>query len=195
VIFTEEATNAILEEATRLCGIYTEQVPLVDRGSTRYKIARLAASLAARTFSCSRKSPETCIVRDVHVRSIARFLDTQYSLPEFGYRDYSEAVNCSHRLLHPKAIRERILGTPFAADLIDQLLHTNEIELRDLQDWTSWDREASMQLLSFFVRKHALIRANRGYQKSTKFITLLKDLRESEELQLLGRPDYLEEEF
>ena len=67
------AYEQILSEATRLCSIFTESIPLVDRGSMRLKLARLSASLACRTFSCD-DTLENVIIRECHVEYISKLL-------------------------------------------------------------------------------------------------------------------------
>jgi len=193
VIFTPEATSNILKHATDLCSRYTEQVPLVDRGSMRYKLARLAAGLACRTFSCSRKDPQVAIVRECHVDYIVQYLDRIYSDAVFGYKDFSDAINCANNLLDPRGLSRRIMETPFPRDFIEAMLHTNDITLRDLQDWCGWERPEAMALMSLLVRKHALVREGYAYRKTPPFINLLKDLLESDELKKFDRPEYIEE--
>ena len=68
VIFTPEAIDDILSEATRLCSIFTEIIPIVDRGSMRFKISRLAIALACRTFS--EQDSYAVKVRSCHVKYI-----------------------------------------------------------------------------------------------------------------------------
>jgi hypothetical protein len=193
VTFTDTAFAATLDEATRLCTLFSESIPLVDRGSMRFKLARLAASLACRTFSCEQDDPQTTIVRDCHVAYISQMLERVYSSTVFGYRDYSNAVQSTNVLLDDKAIRARILQTPFPADFIEQVLNTNEIELRDICDWCGWEKGDGLVLLSFLVRKHALRRERNGYRKAPPFIELLKSLQGSTDLKAAERPNFVEE--
>jgi len=195
VTFTDDAHSAVLDEATRLCNIFTEQIPLVDRGSMRFKLARLATSLACRLFSCGKSNPNVVVVRAVHVAYVSRLLERLYSSSVFGYADFSNAIKSTNVLLNPADIRSRVLQVPFPADFLEQVLHTNEIELRDICDWCGWDKSDALQLLSFLVRKHALVRDGRAYRKSPPFIELLKQLKTSPELKAANRPDFIQEEF
>ncbi len=193
VMFTEDAYTGILDRSTELCVRYNDRIPLVDRGSMRFKVARLATALACRTFSCAKDDCQKVVVRRCHVDFIIELLDRIYSTSLFGYLDYSTAIKATHTLLQPKDIKSKILQTPFPADFIEQMLHTNEIELRDICDWCGWERGDGLTLLSFLVRKHALRRDGRGYRKSPPFIELLKQVRESKEIKILGRPDFIED--
>jgi hypothetical protein len=193
VQFDDEAYAAILNEATRLCSIFTELVPIVDRGSVRYKIARMATSLACRTFSHMDGDLQAVHVRACHVMYITALMERMYSTSVFGYRDFSDAIMASEHLLEPDQIKVKILQTPFPADFVEQILSANEIELRDLCDWCGWDKGDGIQLLSFLVRKHALRRDGRNYRKAPPFIELLKSMRGSKQLKAMSRPDFIGE--
>ena len=194
VLLDDAALVAILDESTRLCSMFTDLVPLVDRGSMRHKLTRLSVALAARTYSCD-KDPTKLRVRECHVRYVAKYLERVYSSPVFGYLDFSNAVLATQTLLQPDDIRARLLQAPFPSDLVKQILHTSEIELRDLCDWCGWDKGEAIQMLSFLVRKHALQRSDRCYHKTAPFIEMLKELAKSPDLVVADRPSYIKEEF
>ena len=193
VLFTPEATDLILSEATRLCSIFTEIIPIVDRGSMRFKISRLAIALACRTFS--EQDLHAVIVRECHVKYVTKFLEETYSKNIFGYKDFSDAIGASNVLIDPEMLTKRILQTPFPHDFVQQLLYTNAIEFRDICDWCGWEKGATTQMLSLLVRKNALQRDGRGYRKTAKFIVFLKELLKSKEMKASERPDYVGEEF
>ncbi len=194
VYFPDDTIDFILSASQRLCKEFSEIIPLIDRGSMRYKIARLATSLACRTFSCKEGDPQTVIIRKCHVEYVESLLHRVYSAPIFGYKDFSDAVNASLAITDPKEVNRRLLEAPFPRDLINQLMHTSEIEIRDLVDWTSWERLEATTLLSFLVRKHCLRRDGRSYRKTPAFIELLRGLRESDILKKVDRPDHVKEE-
>lgn len=195
VHFDDDATDLILKEATRLCEKYTDVIPLVDRGSMRLKLARLSAAIAARSFSTD--DDDVLIIRECHVQFIVRFIDDTYSNPVFGYADFSYAYLSTKKLRNADYLKGKLLAAPFPKDLIEQLLHTDEIELRDICDWCNWERGESTELLSLLVRKHALKRVGRGYRKNAEFIKLLKELMTSDALKKTERPGHVEssEEF
>lgn len=193
ILIEADAAEFILDASTKLCEDYTERIPLVDRGSMRLKLARLATALACRTFSCAKKNPQKVIVRKCHVQYIVSFLRRTYSGTSFGYHDYSRAIAASENMIGHKLVRGRLLQTPFPRDFIQQILHTNDIELRDICDWCGWERGDALSLLSLLVRKHALRRDGRSYRKTAQFIELLKDLEISSDLKAADRPDYVGE--
>lgn len=193
VTFDQDAYTLILKTATEMSNKYSEIVPIVDRGSMRYKLARLAIALACRTYS--NHNLTTVRVRECHVQFIVNFLQRTYSDSLFGYLDFSEAVKARETLQGTDLLKTRLLQTPFPRDIVKELLYTDDIQLRDICDWTGWERGDALQLLSLLVRKHALVRDNRGYRKTAKFIEFLKALSASDEMQAYDRPGHIEEEF
>jgi len=187
VVFDDEATKHVLERATALCDKFSESIPIVDRGSMRLKVARLAASLAARTFSTD--DGQVLIIRACHVDFVADLLSDVYSSPVFGYLDYTKALEINNSLINPEIVKETINKLPYPRDFVNHMLHANGIDLFDLQDWCGWDRAQATQLLSLFVRKHALVRETRGYRKTPPFIKLLREMLESGEL--IDRPEFI----
>lgn len=186
--FRSAATRLILEKSIEFSDTYSEAIPIVDRGSMRYKLARLSAALAARTYSAD-ASGETLVIQEAHVQYICNLLQQTYDSKAFGYRDFSDAEKLNSELVDPDKIEKQINDTPFPADVIKQLLYTDRIELQDIQDWCAWDRTTAQTLLSVLVRKHALVRERRHYRKTSAFITLLKGMKP------IDRPDYITEEF
>ena len=79
------------EVSLRLCDKFDESCPILDKGSTRYKVARLSAALAVRTFSCT-EGREDILIRKCHVEAIYDILDKVYSNTTIGYLNYSEQV-------------------------------------------------------------------------------------------------------
>lgn len=178
VILEKDAEKACLQESIRMCSKFHDSMPLVDRGTMKYKLARLAAALAARLFSVD-DDPQTLVVRECHVLYVSQWLDRLYSDKTFGYADYSRAQEFAARVLDPNDVRRHILATKFPKDMVEHLMHRDEITLQDLQDWCGLDRDNAQQLLSFLVRKHALIRVKRWYVKTGEFIEMLKKMSQS----------------
>lgn len=175
VQFTPEATAAVLKYSSELCAIFSEDIPLVHNATMRLKLARLAAALAARLFSCS-EDYSTLIIYPGHVEYIANLLKRIYSTPAFGYAEFSSAQQVLNTLLDPEEIKREINILAFPKDFCKSMLSRDFIEQQDLADWTGKERNEVNILLSLLVRKHALIRANRAYRKSSQFIALLKTM-------------------
>lgn len=187
--FEETATRKILDWSTQLSNAFSDIIPLVDRGSIRYKLARLSASVAARTYSCRESN---LLVRECHVDFIGELLLKIYESSSFGYLDFTRAKKASETVDDSQQIKKRIGDTPFPRDFVESLLAAEFLDQQDLQDWTGWDRHDSQQLLSFFVRKRAIVRRKRTYVKTPAFIDLLRNLDDED---LPDRPSFAKEEF
>ena len=181
VTFEVKAVEACMNLSNELCNVFSESMPLIDRGSARYKLARLAASLAVRTFSIGETS-EHVLVRACHVEFIYRMLHNLYSDKCFGYLDFSKAQTQASSMLDPEIVKRKITATKHPYDMVRQLLYRDEITLNDIMDWCEVDKEVAQTFLSFFVRKHALFRIKQWYQKTPTFILLLKEMEMDERL-------------
>jgi hypothetical protein len=189
VAFEPRAMDIISDAAISMGREFAHSIPLVDSGGARFKLARLSASVACRTFSTN-GDRRVVIVRECHAKFVEATIRRLYGAAECGYSDYSRAAARADELLDPGMLESRVKASPFPRDLVEQLLHTTSIELRDLCDWCGWDREDGIELLSVLVRKHALVRDRQAYRKSAAFISLLKALLERDDL---SRPEYVEE--
>jgi hypothetical protein len=181
--FEKEAERLCLQLASKLCDTYSEALPLCDKGTMRYKLARLSVALAAMSFSTYRNNSEYILVRNCHLEYIYNLLNEEYSKPEFGYFDFSKAQVFTTRVINPDEIKTQLFSTKYPQDFINQLIHTEEINLADICDWCEIERDMAQKLLSFLVRKHALYRIKRWYVKTSEFISLLKQIKESGEIE------------
>jgi hypothetical protein len=171
--FEADAEEACLVNALYLCERYTETVPICDKGTMRYKLARLAISMANKTQSVM---GNTTIVRECHVVAVKNFLVRNYDSPYSGYRAFSEAEEYTSKLKDPHLVRRQIAATKYPKDLVEQLLHSETIMPSDICDWCEVGREMGQRILSLFVRKRALFREKMQYVKSSGFIDLLKQM-------------------
>lgn len=189
VVFQNE--DLILRYANDLTSKFTDRIPLLDRGSTRYKLARLSAALAARTYST--EDGETLLVRNCHVKFVKEFIEKHYSSPGVGYDDFTASIRLTETLTDEQLIVNQIQSVAFPKDLVENLLYADTFDLTDLCDWCNCDRTDGQAILSLFVRKRAIKRPGRKYCKNPPFIDLLKRL--SSEGTLKDRPDFIPEEF
>ncbi len=184
IFFKDDAVAEIQSASTELSDRYTELVPLVDRGTTRLKLARLAAALAARTFSAKKGC---LIIRKCHVEYIVNKLTAMYDDTTFGYKDFSKAQVHARRVRDVPVVKRQITGSKYPRDLVESLLYSDEITLIDIGDWCELDRNEARELLSLLVRKNAVYRIKRWYVKTSNFISLLKEMQ-SNGLAQTGTP-------
>lgn len=174
--FDKQALDALAEHTIKMCEKYSETIPIVDRGSMRYKLARLGTAIAARTFS-SCDQDESIRVQRCHIDFIAATLDRIYSSQTFGYAQFSEAARVTSMMCDAPVLTSYINGLSYPEEVREQLLFNDPIELQDIIDWTGTDRTQAQEFLSLMVRKRALVRNKRGgYHKTPDFIVLLRDM-------------------
>jgi len=174
IIITEKTEDEIQRQARRLSTKFSDAVPLLDRGTTKEKVARLSAALAARLASYD--SDFKLVVKPCHVEYVAGQLDRIYSDPIFGYLDYSEAKKQASAILAPGYVRQFLRETKFPLDVVTGLMRMHEITVEDIQSLLSVDRDLAMDAISTFVRKHCIVREGRSYRKTEAFIDFLREL-------------------
>lgn len=191
VQFEADTVEFIMTEATKLCEEFSDALPIIDRGSTRHKLARLTASLAARSFSTYGTSMEGVLVRRCHAEFVVAMLRRLYNSATYGYADFTAAMRLTAELVDEKDVKHRLNETPYPRDFIKQSLHAPQMDLTDIQDWCAWDRLEANDLLSFLVRKHALVRDGRAYRKTPPYIQLLKGMLSNG--SIVDRPAHVKE--
>lgn len=82
------AADLALKHATKLGHTYIEVPPLIQGANVRMKIARIAAAIAARTYSTS--DGKKVIIMTHHVEAAVEFLNKIYSHVGFGYKVVSQ---------------------------------------------------------------------------------------------------------
>jgi MCM P-loop domain len=94
VVYSPGAVELALSEANRLGRAYADEPPLIQGADVRNKIARMAAALAARTFS----SPDgiQLLVDRSHVQGAVKFLEHIYNMEGFGYGEISRMRSREH---------------------------------------------------------------------------------------------------
>lgn len=180
VEFDKDALDEIGQSSTYLCNKYTDVCPIIDKGSTRYKIARLAASLAVRTFS--HIDYEKIRVRKCHVDAVVKILDDTYSCTTIGYSRFSESVRYQTSLQDPKIVATQMHEVPNPKDFATKLMHCHTVDIQDIADWTGYDTIAARRVISLLVRKNCLIREGRTYKKNETFNRFLHELIRSNTL-------------
>lgn len=170
-----ESIEYLVQKSVELTEIYDESIPLVDKGSIRFKIARLAAALAARLFSTN--DYQNLVVTNSHIDYIVSFLNKIYSHDNFGYRQYSKQVKAAKSIKDPEQVSKTIRRLEYYDVFIEQMLSLDMIKLVDIQDTTGKDRQDAIELVSTLRRNNCLRNTKNGYQKTPMFTKLLKELK------------------
>jgi len=165
-----------LDFSRKLYKQFTETIPLVDSGSMRHKLTKIAASIAAMTFNVEEGSGDNLLIEKIHLEYAYNFLVKIYSNETCGYKAFSENDAFSKTLKDQdiKFLRKRLKETKYPKELVEQLLHADEIDRNSLMDWCDISMDAAQKLLGDLVRKRALFKTGFPYIKSPGFTKLLK---------------------
>lgn len=98
VVIGRDTLEAIYEKAIALGEDYASRPPLIQQANVRVKLARVAAAIAARTFSTD--DGVRLIVRPDHVSLAAKFLRSIYDRQQFGYGHVSKLENSRVKRAH-----------------------------------------------------------------------------------------------
>lgn len=181
VVFTRQATDYILEAANRLSQLYSATIPLIQGENARFKIAKIAAAIAARCFST--EDGTFLKVSERHAELAVSLIQRFYSKPSMGYRQFSDVETGTKTLVDVHLLDEffAIWDKPQKAQLLDGLLTTEKFGVREMQDWCDVDAMIAKKWAGLFVRCQATKQLNGGlYVKKASFINYLKQLKKKE---------------
>ncbi len=175
VVFTSEATDAILSSATDMGRRYHPAIPLVEPADQRLKLARLAAAAAARVHSTD-EAGEKLIVDVQHVSFVTDFLDRVYNATSMAYGEFSAQQRAQEELSETDEaeIRREIELWSNADQALLFFRQAGIFKKSELTDVIGWD-EAYAKLQVKFLAAKRLIRPTReGFRKNAVFIGLLR---------------------
>lgn len=101
--FSQEAYEECLNETKRLAAIYHPAIPIFKGGSGRYKLGRIAASIACLQFAWDEGSIR---VTEEHVQAAARLLELIYNKPSLGYYEFSQQLYERESVREAKLVRK-----------------------------------------------------------------------------------------
>jgi hypothetical protein len=188
VVFTPDAERAVLEISRAHSSRYHSSVPLVEPGDHRYKIARISAAVAARTFSAS-ESADELIVTETHVRWAAAWIDKIYSSRALGYADYSRACKDRDKILSPIELRDRLKSLRYGSAIMRGLIQCRDLTVADVSVLGDMTKDEAKEIVALLYRSNAVHRKGSVYYKTPAFIEALRDwLREAEGDAAPARP-------
>jgi len=196
VIFTEEARQLILKESDRLCKKYTSMgIPLVEPGSIRFKLARGAAPIAARTFSVD-GTFETIKVYKRHVEVYIEALEDQYD-GATGYLGYSKKMDKTTRFENDEDFYKICVNVKKAFQnesnkgLLEKIYEENYINFKELG--FIWDcTQDVIKGISTAMMTYGLVTANKSmtnFRKNRKGLMVLGYLRKINLSGLIAEAD------
>lgn len=148
----------VLAKAGYLGQRYIEVPPLVQVANVRMKIARIAAAIAARTYST--RNGEDLLLRDFHVEAAVQFLEELYSHVRFGYRVVSQQHildrEATERAL--PEIRKYLAQRPHLTRFMLNSPTFNKFQMQSLLNVS--DEEASVVIGGLWERKAVEMHGN-----------------------------------
>lgn len=177
VLFTKECTDYIFATSKKLAARYPSEIPLIQPENVRFKLAKLAASVAARCFSTT--DGVHIKVEKAHAACAAKFLVECYDKPAMGYRQHGAIAAEQAKLINPKKVKAWFNQPGLDKRVVILgLLESEMLSTADFEELTGHDTARARKHLAFFVRHHAIRRVGRGaYAKRAEFIKLLKEIQ------------------
>ncbi|GIW60258.1 MAG: hypothetical protein KatS3mg087_1324 [Patescibacteria group bacterium] len=178
IYFTPEAITQILKRATELSDKYSNHIPLIEAADQRYKLARLAAALAIRLFSCD-DTYQKVIIKPEHVEYVYQFINQIYDHDAMGYGKFSKDRNRLEIVVDEDVVRQCILNLPYPKDFLTLLSASSAFSFQEFKLWTGITAEESMGMLSLLVRKNAIKPIKSIFVKTPGFVKLCRDMLDS----------------
>lgn len=181
VVFTKQATDYILKAANTLSEMYSATIPLIQGENARFKIAKIAAAVAARCFAT--EDGTFLRITERHAELAVSLIQRFYSKPSMGYRQFSDIELGTKTLVDVHKIDEFFKTWPdyVKNQMIDGLLTADRFGVREMQDWCDVDGTIAKKFVGLFVRSQAIKQLAQGlYVKKAAFITYLKRMKKNE---------------
>jgi len=177
VEFSEEAEERIAFHAREMGEVYDCDVPLAYKSDLRLKIARIAASVAARLFSTD-KDARKVLVTIEHVNFAADFMDWNYRKPAMAYFEYARKHKDVNNLTDERrsAIKKMLMSFDEAEVVIDLLNQADFITKPTLTDILNLPKDDMDRLWRFLNQKGLIYRHHKIWRKSQAFNAYLKEL-------------------
>lgn len=198
--FSDEATTAILEHATKMGRKYSSKVPIVEAADQRIKIARLAVAAAACVFSTD--DGHIVKVEKEHVEFVVKFMDRIYSSKSLGYDKLSDIdrVQTDSSNGNMDALVRKFIMVPMADhnELVEILYGLPYFSRNTLEDYTGLQRDDLKMLLKFLTNNHLVekVRADyRRYPLGTQFLEYLRENPLSREKINETRKEFYTDEY
>lgn len=182
VIVSDAAANAANDAAKDLGSRYVSDPPLIQSENVRFKVLRIAAAIAARTFSCDRNGK--LVVSREHVTDAVRFLDAVYGPEAMGYARKSRRVILDQQ----RAKERRLAAMTYLKQNEDTVLHAlkavggNTISQNDFKNYGMMDNDQTGVAVKRLIDWRMLSRKSRGDMAlSRELIGILREIQDEED--------------
>jgi hypothetical protein len=189
IVFTPQATRAIMALSVELSQLYSPVIPLIQGETIRIKIAKLAAAVAARVFSTD-ATYQKLIIHGVHVRCVSNLIRLFYNKTSMSYNLYSQSSAVSTKLDEFNAVAEVIKSFSARSEIatLTGLLEMQKITIESMADYIG-DKSSAQDLLGELVVLKCLTHPEgyNYYLKNSGFAQWLR--RKKSELLKKGTDD------
>ncbi len=180
VFLTPEATQAILENASKMGKKYSSRIPLVEPADQRLKLARLSVSAAACVYSTD--DGTNVIVKPEHVKFVVDYLNSIYDSRALGYDRFSadefESSDTTDAAM--QRLRSSFISIPFASrsvmEVVKALYQMPYFNRNTLEDATGLDRDEIKNLLQFLISSSIVEKAGQDYKRSPLGLAFIEQL-------------------
>lgn len=176
----DRAIAAAAAHAIRMGERYTPSPPLVQAENVRFKILRIAAALAARTFSVGRTG--LLLVNKSHVDDAVAFLDAVYSQDSLGYGRISTEEMKRQSNSQDHLNNARLLMQQYPEVFRTLFMNSGgEYRVRDFEEFQGMDRN-NAQVANSALHEWGLVKyLGRGvFTMTEQLIELLEKLKREE---------------
>lgn len=177
VVFDRNAIKICMEYSEILRKTYSGTIPLVQGEAVRFKLAKIGASYAARTFNSN--DGRTITVEPRHIVAAYNFLKKIYNHPAMMYDKYSMTEKMNARIINEPDLRE-LMELFNKNDLLEIFLNkilgrgnevftTIDIQLLIQNKEPLGDRWTSKSIMGTLSNCNAIEKTNRGFKKTAAF--------------------------
>ena len=179
VIISDEATQCILTNATKMGTKYSSKVPIVEAADQRIKIARLAIAAAACVVSTD-ETFKNIIVKPEHVNFVVDFMDELYCSKSFGYDKLSaqDMTSSDSSIDNINKLRAKFIALPIADpnEMAVTLYQLPFFSRQTLEDYTALSRDDLKLLLKFMTSNHLIEKLRGDYRRLPLGTALFENL-------------------
>lgn len=180
VIFTQAASDTILQNAAKMGKKYSSRIPLVEPADQRLKLARLSVGVAASVYSTD--DGTNIIVDEAHVNFVVSYLNEVYDSKALAYDRFSadEFENSDTTDAAMARLKTGFIGIPFATrsvmDVVKALYQMPYFNRNTLEDATGLDRDELKNLLQFLISNSIIEKAGQDYKRTPVGLTFIEQL-------------------
>lgn len=180
IIFTPEATTAILDNASKMGRRYSSRIPLVEPADQRLKLARLSVAAAACVYSTD--DGTNIIVKPEHVEFVVNYLYSVYDSRALSYDRFSaddfEVNDTTNAAM--QRLRSTFVAIPFATrsimDIVRALYQLPYFNRNTLEDATGLDRDEMRNLMQFLMSSSLIEKAGPDYKRTPLGLAFIEQL-------------------